>query len=1083
MTNINVDYQTIANNIMPNRGYEIEDFQYYTWQINSWSSLEKRITGPEFEAGGWKWRILLFPYGNKNQVGYVSIYIEFVDPKGAPAGWHSCVQFALLLWNPEDLTICVSHNARHCFTAEDPDWGFTRFCKQHKLFVPSKSENQTRSLIENNSCNITAFVRVLKESIGVPWHNFIKNYNSKKVTSYVGLKNQGATDYMNVELQLLYSIKYFRKTIYQIPTEDDEPVKSISLAIQRIFYQLQISDTPVETTELTKSFGWDSSDCNIRHDVQEFDRVLLDYLKNKMKNTNVDNAISRLFAGKIKRYIRCVNINYECSRIEDYYDILLEVKGYKTLSESFMNYIREESCEGNNKYQTEIYGLQDAKKGVIFESFPSVLRIQLKRFEYDLQKDTVVKINDRLEYPLKIDLQKYLSSNNDKSNPHNYLLYGVIVHNGDLHEGSYYVFLKPEKNDKWFKFDDNRVIPVTDKEVLEDNYGVEAPNVINSTNAYILIYIRESDIDFVLSPILDDNMPKHLQNRLDEEKVLCERRKKEAEERYFYLSIKVVTPAIFERYQGFDLINFYDQQYPLSEVPQIKVLKSETYEAFETMVAQKFGFPVEQIRLWVLVNRQNRTIRPDVPIVDHLDMTMDQVRIKMAQRQDELKLFLEVAKPINGKIFFPQTDENSPNIMVFIKYFDPDTQSLEGLCHLYVQELDKVCDIIPILCEKKNFPQHTPLKLHEEIKPDMIVDMNPEFTFQQSEIQHGDIICFQKALTEEEIQEHAVAGRIHDIPVFYESLLMRIIVQFKPKYIDREQKPEFELVLNKKYTYDDVIKHVATFLNTDPLKLRFTTLHQTSDANNIVIKRDTTQTLSEILQIDYLPESILLFYEILDISIVELETNKSFKVYWLGAVVKEEEVVNISLPKTALVNEIFQIIIKKLALKPNSKIRLYDVLHCKIRKEYDINDPIDKIPENMTLYAEEIPQDEIELGANDKVIQVYHFTKEPLYTHGIPFKFVIKAGEPFSTIKLRLKLRLGINEDFSKVKVVVVQSLSNAKPQYIDDNVILSDYGLTDELLGLNHFVLQKLEITVVSIWVGSVNSYMHSLALMVNGL
>ncbi|CAG8774401.1 627_t:CDS:2, partial [Racocetra fulgida] len=101
----------------------------------------------------------------------------------------------------------------------------------------------------------------------------------------------------------------------------------------------------------------------------------------------------------------------------------------------------------------------------------------------------------------------------------------------------------------------------------------------------------------------------------------------------------------------------------------------------------------------------------------------------------------------------------------------------------------------------------------------------------------------------------------------------------------------------------------------------------------------------------------------------------------------------------------------------------------------------------------EIPQDEIELGANDKIIQAFHFTKEPLRAHGIPFKFVLKTGEPFSVTKSRLQLRIGMNEkDFIKVKVAIIHVASYAKPQYIEDNnIILSDYGLTNELLGLDH--------------------------------
>ena len=36
--------------------------------------------------------------------------------------------------------------------------------------------------------------------------------------------------------------------------------------------------------------------------------------------------------------------------------------------------------------------VQDAKKGVLFDSFPPVLQLQLKRFEYDFQRDVMVKV-------------------------------------------------------------------------------------------------------------------------------------------------------------------------------------------------------------------------------------------------------------------------------------------------------------------------------------------------------------------------------------------------------------------------------------------------------------------------------------------------------------------------------------------------------------------------------------------------------------------------------------------------------------------------------------------------------------------
>ncbi|PKC11352.1 putative ubiquitin-specific processing protease 21 [Rhizophagus irregularis] len=1061
------DYEAMANKIMPELGQEIEDFKYDTWHVTNWRHLEKRITGPEFEAGNWKWRILLFPSGNNNQ-DTVSIYLDFVDPKGAPAGWHSCVQFALVLWNPEDPTQYIYHHAHHRFTAEESDWGFTRFYDLRKLLTPC--ENRTRALIENDSTNITAFVRVLKDPTGVLWHNFI-NYDSKKETGYVGLKNQGATCYMNSLLQSLYCTTYFRKAVYQIPTEDDEPIKSVSLALQRVFYQLQTSNTPVGTTELTKSFGWDSIDSFMQHDVQEFNRVLQDNLEGKMKSTKADGAITKLFVGKMKSYIKCVNVDYESSRVEDYYDIQLNVKGCKTLRDSFKDYIQEETLEGDNKYQAEGYGLQDAKKGVIFESFPPVLHLQLKRFEYDIQRDAMVKINDRHEFPMEIDLEEFLSEDADRSSPHKYLLHGVLVHSGDLHGGHYFALLKPEKDGKWFKFDDDRVTPVIDKEVLEDNYGGESPNAnaitIRSagrnhkrfTNAYMLVYIRESNVDEILSPVVHEDIPEHLQKRLEEERAEEERRRKEMEERHLYLIVKIVTAEKFKVHQGFDLANFDDRQYPLSDVFTYKILKADTYGSFKEHVARSFNIPTEQVRFWVLVNRQNKTVRPDAPIADALTNTsMEEIHAKMTSRQNEMKLYMEVAdKPINGKTWFPTVPEAN-HIMVFLKYFDPDKQALEGLGHLYIQKFGKVGDITRVLCEKKEFPPDTPLKIYEEIKPNMIEEMKLKSTFQQSEIQDGDIICFQKALTEKEIQEHTTSGRYWDIPHFYESLTLRIVVLFKPKLKDRDPKPEFEIVLNKKWTYDQVAGAAGTHLNTDPLKLRFTTAHSTSGTPKNVIKRTTNQTLSEMLQTAYLsPPAHVLFYEMLKISIVELETKKFIKVYWLGNTVKDEEVIELGFPKDAVVNDIIDEISKHekvTSSSPNSRIRLFDVHHNKIQKEYTGSEPIERIQEHTTLYAEEIPQDEIHADQNDRTIQVYHFTKDPIRVHGIPFKFVIKNGETLADTKVRLRHRLGMNEkDFSKVKIAIVPGASYAKPEYLeDDDIILSEKKLSnEECLGLDH--------------------------------
>ena len=51
---------------MPNLGHEIQDFKYKTWHITNWQQLGKRVTGPEFEAGGWKWFVVIINFSSKN---------------------------------------------------------------------------------------------------------------------------------------------------------------------------------------------------------------------------------------------------------------------------------------------------------------------------------------------------------------------------------------------------------------------------------------------------------------------------------------------------------------------------------------------------------------------------------------------------------------------------------------------------------------------------------------------------------------------------------------------------------------------------------------------------------------------------------------------------------------------------------------------------------------------------------------------------------------------------------------------------------------------------------------------------------
>ena len=56
-------------------------------------------------------------------------------------------------------------------------------------------------------------------------------------------------------------------------------------------------------------------------------RVLLDKLEEKMKGTPADGTVSRLFAGQVRSFIKCVHVNFESAKLEDFYDLQVCVCG------------------------------------------------------------------------------------------------------------------------------------------------------------------------------------------------------------------------------------------------------------------------------------------------------------------------------------------------------------------------------------------------------------------------------------------------------------------------------------------------------------------------------------------------------------------------------------------------------------------------------------------------------------------------------------------------------------------------------------------------------------------------------------
>ena len=165
--------------------------------------------------------------------------------------------------------------------------------------------------------------------------------------------------------------------------------------------------------------------------------------------------------------------------------------------------------------------------------------------------DSNIKINDRYEFHEEIELDKFLEK--PEQTPAKYLLHAVLVHSGDNHGGHYVVFINPKLDGRWFKFDDEVVSKCTKKDAINNNFGGNSSEDItfrHSTNAYMLVYVRDSCKQVVLSEVKRSDIPPVLQNRLSEEKKNEIQRKKDRNEAHLYVQVNIILEKEFYDHGG-----------------------------------------------------------------------------------------------------------------------------------------------------------------------------------------------------------------------------------------------------------------------------------------------------------------------------------------------------------------------------------------------------------------------------------------------------------------------------------------------------------------------------------------------------
>lgn len=586
--------------------------QAVTWRVPVERVVRAREAGQDRLLGeaqmmhGVEFELLVFPSGNGGAEPRKCGFFLNVTDRSVANLWSVRAAFQFTLFNRDESKHRVlTEESGRTFSHVHRDWGFWSggvmpgMLEEENGFVFSDDEHFDGAPYIKASF---ALVRVPKIKSKME----MLNYDSRKETGLIGLENQGATCYLNSLLQSLYHLPAFRRVVYAMNVNPDEATaekKTIPLAMQRLFYQLDTATDAVKTRELTKSFGWNSYEAFTQHDVQEMLRVLTDNLEEKMKTQGTAGNIQNLFRGELQNYIECINVECVSERLEHFYDLALNVKGCADLYESIDKFTEEEVLDGDNQYRAEGHGLQDAKRGIRLYSLPPVLHMQLKRFDYNPFTDQTAKVNTRHEFPPVLDLSRYLEHRGNDADRSQYVydLYGVLVHAGDVGGGHYYAYIRPTQEPDWFRFDDDQITKATAEEAIEGNYGGPSPSlfggrqktVLRRNSAYMLVYVQRTFADDIMRPLTEDELPPMIADMMNRERMEKERAAEEKRLEQFFMRIGLITLDEMARIER--ALDMFPTHEPKNH---IRVKKSTTLGEVKRQIAKIYELELDEFRLW-----------------------------------------------------------------------------------------------------------------------------------------------------------------------------------------------------------------------------------------------------------------------------------------------------------------------------------------------------------------------------------------------------------------------------------------------------------------------------------------------------
>ncbi|XP_039249440.2 ubiquitin carboxyl-terminal hydrolase 40-like [Styela clava] len=275
-------------------------------------------------------------------------------------------------------------------------------------------------------------------------------------TGFCGIKNQGATCYLNSLIQTLLLTPELREELFRLGPDElgklqdvkkkNAKVRKIPIQLQMLLARLLLLDQYACTTEgLTESFGWVDSEELQQHDVQELSRILFCAIEDSLIGTSGHDIIKNLYRGTSANTITCLSCGKVSENTEDFLDLNIAISSHSNLAAVLRDmFVDTELMNGKNQYRCDqCQKLVDARKGAVIKTLPPILTISLLRFSFDYNTFRRFKETRKFEFPLSLSMKSYCEKTCDeKSACYDYELYSVIIHSGSAHGGHYHAYIR-----------------------------------------------------------------------------------------------------------------------------------------------------------------------------------------------------------------------------------------------------------------------------------------------------------------------------------------------------------------------------------------------------------------------------------------------------------------------------------------------------------------------------------------------------------------------------------------------------------------------------------------------------------------